>query len=67
MSHCPVSHQICVDDFCRGSFQCVESGESMLERCGHCKELMHPFSLEGCECDPDGDEQAESDGFEDGA
>ncbi len=52
---CPIDCKPCCDDLCRGSSRCLQTGDSMLQRCpGGCGALVDvngPDRSE-CECDP---------------
>ena len=59
--YCPNTLQPCVDDFCRGSNTCFDTGEAMLSPCPGCKNLISWEDQGDCTCDPDEEPYDEGD------
>ena len=37
---CPIDGKCCIDDLCRSSLRCFETGEPMLKECSGCGQLI---------------------------
>ena len=58
---CPKDFQPCIDDLCRGSNRCFDTGEALYEECHGCKQLVSSEDHEACICEP---EYADESAFE---